>query len=69
MAAKGFVAPQVLGLRVRANILEFNDVVLSVVGDVSCRRCGVYDDFIILKDLLARSSKMCIEVGFTYVCL
>ena len=67
MAAKGFVAPQVLGLRVRVNILGFNDVVLSVVGDVSCRQPGVYDDFIILKDLLARSSMMRIGVGFTYV--
>ena len=45
----------------RANILKFNVVVFSMIGDVARRQRGTCDDFINLEDLSAQSSKMLIE--------
>ena len=51
-----------------ANILEFNGVVLSVVGDVSSTaRRLYYGGFVNLEDLSSQL-KMLIEVGFSCVC-
>ena len=52
-------------LSIETNILGFNDIVHSVVGDVPVdSACG---DFINLEDLPAQSSKMLTGVGFAYV--
>ena len=49
------------------NILEFNGIVLLVVGDVLIDS-ETFADFINLEDLLDQSSKMLIWVEFVYVC-
>ena len=48
-----------------ANILEFNGVVHSVVGDIPVgSETSVCGDFVNLEDLPAQFSKMLIGVGF-----
>ena len=51
----------------RANILKFNVVVLSMIGDVARRQRGTCDDFVNLDDLPAQSLKMLIGIWFAYV--
>jgi hypothetical protein len=52
----------------KAKILEFNGVMLSVVDNILIDS-KIPGDFANLEDLPAQCSKMLIEVKFIYVCL
>ena len=51
-----------------ANILGFNGVVHSVVGDIPVDSEAPMCDFVNLEDLPVQSSKMLIRIRFAYVC-